>query len=476
MAQGAQFLYGASTEITNDHGEQIDKQYLISKIKSVGASVKEIQEGFQSLDDGLVAPDDPGAAKLIADQNKLSDVIDDVSGKFPESVAKVKAAFDYYVRTVIDRNTQILTYNSIVIEMVKTSADLVHAQQRIQDLNDASLTASEANWPDVTAYVSCLYYKAREFILKEFDNAARAYQFWAINDEDILGPALGERTPPKIDYNALNNGFVSLREKYVDAVEDFGTDPDSFDSILLSLTAEQVSTLTLCRSVMVSIPPVRSWTTSDDNPFYGLTHVRITGVRVWLTFADGATYQGDVQIELTHSGPEQNRFAQRRALQLHARTHSQDVSLQHRHQEGDHRAVVWFVQAGGEIRIGWPLHKVAYPSACLREHQPRYFDRHRRNHAVQWWAPQLFQDAFCRPIDQPVDSSMSTAGKRRGRADSPAASSAAASPAAVIMAWLPSTATTEPPGGTSLASAAASSPSPQPTSRIRRPGAAPTTS
>ena len=42
MAQGAQFLYGASTEITNDHGEQIDKQYLISKIKSVGASVKEI--------------------------------------------------------------------------------------------------------------------------------------------------------------------------------------------------------------------------------------------------------------------------------------------------------------------------------------------------------------------------------------------------------------------------------------------------
>ena len=305
MAQGAQFLYGASTEITNDHGEQIDKQYLISKIKSVGASVKEIQEGFQSLDDGLVAPDDPGAAKLIADQNKLSDVIDDVSGKFPESVAKVKAAFDYYVRTVIDRNTQILTFNSIVIEMVKTSADLVHAQQRIQDLNDASLTASEANWPDVTAYVSCLYYKAREFILKEFDNAARAYQFWAINDEDILGPALGERTPPKIDYNALNNGFVSLREKYVDAVEDFGTDPDSFDSILLSLTAEQVSTLTLCRSVMVSIPPVRSWTTSDDNPFYGLTDVRITGVRVWLTFADGATYQGDVQIELTHSGPEQ---------------------------------------------------------------------------------------------------------------------------------------------------------------------------
>jgi hypothetical protein len=74
---------------------------------------------------------------------------------------------------------------------------------------------------------------------------------------------------------------------------------------LLSLTAEQVSTLTLCRSVMVSIPPVRSWTTSDDNPFYGLTDVRITGVRVWLTFADGATYQGDVQIELTHSGPEQ---------------------------------------------------------------------------------------------------------------------------------------------------------------------------
>src|SRR6476646_5993235 len=119
------------------------------------------------------------------------------------------------------------------------------------------------------------------------------------------------------------------------------------------------STLTLCRSVMVSIPPVRSWTTSDDNPFYGLTDVRITGVRVWLTFADGATYQGDVQIELTHSGPEQNRFAQRRALQLHARTHSQDVSLQHRHQEGDHRAVVWFVQAGGEIRIGWPLHIVA---------------------------------------------------------------------------------------------------------------------
>jgi hypothetical protein len=53
--------------------------------------------------------------------------------------------------------------------------------------------------------------------LKEFDNAARAYQFWAINDEDILGSALGERTPPKIDYNALNNGFVSLREKYVDA-------------------------------------------------------------------------------------------------------------------------------------------------------------------------------------------------------------------------------------------------------------------
>src|SRR5262249_54861691 len=64
-------------------------------------------------------------------------------------------------------------------------------------------------------------------------------------------------------------------------------------------------TLKYVKSVLVPIPPVRAKTSSAESPFHGKCNVRIMGVRVWLTFADESAYQGEITIDLTHSGPEQ---------------------------------------------------------------------------------------------------------------------------------------------------------------------------
>lgn len=309
LVQAGQLLYNASTKVENDQGVLVNKSYIVSQIDTVQATVEGLTEGYQQLDNGTLAPDDPGAAKLVAQEAQLTSFLSQFSDRFSSDLQAVQQSFDRYVSQVVTRNNQILNYNATVLLMLNNAQLIAQGQQNTQRLNDAALAGMAPGLPDLVSYVSGLYYTARAQLLEVLSLTARAFRFWALSDADLLAQALGGRTPPEIDTAALTAAQSSILNAYRSAVEDFGTNASVFPAqpdqpgLVVNVPAWQVELIKESHQLMVQLPTVTPTTTSDQSVFAGMANVRVLAARAWI---DGArTTSGTLHVDVTHTGSEQ---------------------------------------------------------------------------------------------------------------------------------------------------------------------------
>jgi hypothetical protein len=313
--QVAQIGYKFDTNIVQDDGTSVKKKYLLRQVQTVDGSIDSILEGYALADDGTLGEDDQGAAMLLADQQTLYKTLDQVYSKFPDDIDAIKQAFQTYVNTVLERNQQILNYNAIVLTIAKKVQLASDTQNRI-DTVSAKLSAQyQPDLPLMTTFVSRLYYQARSQILETLYLATKAYQFWALSDENLIAQTLGGDTAT-INAEALEGSQVTIIGQYGNAVEGFGRDADTYPSvpsetgILLPLSKEQVQLLQNSHTLLVSIPAATKETSINTNPFAGLANVRLTKVRLWLPGAVVNDLQGNpdpnglIRVGLTHTGKE----------------------------------------------------------------------------------------------------------------------------------------------------------------------------
>lgn len=305
LTQGAGFLYNGTTKVTNDQGVPVKKDYIVKQLKAVGADVASLTEGFSQLDDGTIQPDDPGAAKLVADEKQIMSMLSSFDFTGLDDLQK---AFDAYVGKIIERNNQILTYNAIVLLMYRDQQLIAQAQASQADLTDKALATMSPQMPDLVTYVSSLYYAARQQVMETLNLTARAYRFWALSDDDLVADAFGNQPPPQIDSTILKGAQASILGSYRRAVESFGTDSsrfparDSQTGIIVNVPTSMISTFKLLGQCMVKVPVATRKTTKRDNPFAAMADVRVGIARAWI---DGAkTSDGELTVQLTHTGSE----------------------------------------------------------------------------------------------------------------------------------------------------------------------------
>lgn len=116
MIQGATFLNTAATEITDDMGPKVKKEYLVNSIMGIKADIdgrKEaisMQKGYPNLH-----LDDEDATKLLAEEKDLMNLVGKYRGVLGGDTLKdLRTTFDEYIHAVLERNNQVIHYNACV--------------------------------------------------------------------------------------------------------------------------------------------------------------------------------------------------------------------------------------------------------------------------------------------------------------------------------------------------------------------------
>ncbi len=219
--QASSVVYSGSVNVTDVQGQPVRKALLVQQMKAIEASVDGLLEGFEVLDDGTVGLDDPGASKLLAAERQIESLLSQFYDKFPGDGDALRTAIEDYVNAVVARNNQVLTYNAALTLIVQYQRVQQDAQAQARQLNDQVLESIAADAPGLTSFVSQAYYRARDRVLEFMDLAARAYRFWALQDEDLLRANLGP-LPPKITSMWLEQIQANVWGTYTLAIGNVG--------------------------------------------------------------------------------------------------------------------------------------------------------------------------------------------------------------------------------------------------------------
>jgi len=309
LIQGTSLLYDGMSKVTNVQGVPVNKDYIISQVNAVESSVDSINEGFEQLQNGALKPDDPGAGKLIAEENAFLSFMSQFEDTFPEDVDACVDAFNAYVAAITARNNQILTYNSSLLLIARGQAAIADAEARNKTLDQQTLSTLSPELPDLVSYVSGIYYQARNQVLQTLDQTSQAYRFWALSDRDLMAEAFGSTPPPEIDTAVLTGAQNLILGACQQAIEGFGTQASVFPSspdgvgIVFELSASDLVNFKMLKEIMFKPKTVMQQTTRATSPFAGMANVRVSEVRVWIDGA--ATSDGRLEVNITQTGQEQ---------------------------------------------------------------------------------------------------------------------------------------------------------------------------
>lgn len=307
MVHGSKIAFDGITKVTGIDDDSINKAYFVNRISTITQDFQSLKEGYSTMPGGSLQPDDPGAAKLIGDTEAIEGLLHQVSEQI-DSTALSEALHDY-VKTVIDRNGHIMTYNASALLLLQTINEQQELENTIKRYNQVMIEKMTEVYPEYTGFVSRMYFDAIAQIFEMLYLTTRAYNFWALEHtqlSDVLGGSVKEVT-----YAGLLGAQNKILGLYKDAIGLFGTNCSHFPAnqqkgISFKLTPHQLDFMKKNYEAMVSIP-LQKHEADTKSPFAGLADVRITKVRCFLNGAkakQGAP-NSEVLLNITHSGQEQ---------------------------------------------------------------------------------------------------------------------------------------------------------------------------
>ncbi|MCL2035023.1 MAG: hypothetical protein FWG94_09880 [Oscillospiraceae bacterium] len=291
--------------INDDIGKEVNRKYIINKMKSVSGNISSIIISFKQEYDGSIAFDELSACKLLASESDLFGMLNAFYEQFPGALAELKKCFSEYVSAVVSRNSQIILYNTICSSFIQVSSELKSNRQKLEKVKQEEFQKLNPNLPEVAALVSQMYYMARCDLMETMTLTARAYRLWSLNDENIISK-MYKNNPSELNHSFFVKHQSDFIKAYQTAVEQFGRNASAFPArrdqrgIEVELTQAQTELLKINHTVFVTINPALFQTSKLENPFYGYYNIRIGNVRVW---ADGAKTSDDkLHIGITHTG------------------------------------------------------------------------------------------------------------------------------------------------------------------------------
>ena len=318
VGQALKLEQAAASKVLAADGTQVDKQLVIKQLTATELTVPKLQ-GIVGGKSGIRLSD-IGAVKLLAKQSEFDQLCD----KFwnTSGAAEAKDAFDDYVSAVQARNAHVMTLNESLARLrdyVAGSAKTASALATAQTHAAASLDAGAVT---LVAQLTRMASRVRADCIEFLYLASRAYSFWALDSADALANVLSDLStgrPLAMSPSALEAAGESLLMKYDKAIDAGLSErsiyfpprnaPVTQRGMMIHLTLQShpavFNGLRTKGRASFELPAARGRTMADKNPFAGLSNIRLSSVRCWLSGVSWSLGHGpDVRIELQHQGRE----------------------------------------------------------------------------------------------------------------------------------------------------------------------------
>ncbi len=288
--------------ISTQAGDKVDKSLVINKIQTIKSSIDSLKTGYTILGSGEISLTGNGVKLLATDESSLLNLLKQYFSPNFKDYQAVETAFNNYINIVVKRNNAIAYYNSQIMQYIKYSKLVDKYQGITSTLSTSLLQALSPDFPALVQFMSEVYVNARSVILELLYQMQRAYEFYAVVIDTTLPSNL--TNPPEIDATAISAFEGILQQKYKNAVNARGTDPEQLIDNQVSLSAGELSTLTSTGQVTVNIP-------IDTAIFQDKADIRLNQVEFYIKgiqpAATGQTSSDTadiINIKLVQSGNE----------------------------------------------------------------------------------------------------------------------------------------------------------------------------
>lgn len=315
--QGAGLLYQDQRMVEDATGNKFRKEFVVHQAKQCEATLEGLAEGYQVLQSGTIAPDDPGADKLLVAQQSFEALLDQFYNQFGPCTQERQAVGDY-VQAVVARNNLILAYNQTLVSWMNQK---LLQEKSIKDtalLQQSTLQNYHADAPDLTAYMTRLYHNGKMQVLELLYLAQKAYSHWALSKENILYDTFGKTLPNQADAHMISAALTALTKAKIDALEKRRIQAQKFPAkegsrgICYCISGKElgyvIENLKNYHQFMVELKAPDPETGDQENVFYGLYDVRVHQVKIRLQLKSEKTQTQDkrmIHISMVHNGLEE---------------------------------------------------------------------------------------------------------------------------------------------------------------------------
>ncbi|KAJ3544042.1 hypothetical protein NM208_g3263 [Fusarium decemcellulare] len=313
--QAASLLHGGLETIRDDSDTVVKKEYVIDQITVMAAGLDGLKQAIEANKGGKLSVDDPGAAKLIAKEAEIQDLLTKyrkVLGS--DKVKTIRDMFDDYVKVVIDRNNLIMHYNSCLVLWLTTKAKLVSYEQTAASLGRESVEKIQNEIPQLAAAVERNYIDTISTVMELLYRTAKALSYMTLSTEPTNFAKLrNQGFLQKGLAGALKQEKIDIIRAWANAIEHSSAMRQPFGGknscIIYRLTQEQLRSLLLepddkdkDHVVVLGIPAADKATSASESSFADYADIRLTRVRFYLEGAK--TEDGELRIGLNHAGSE----------------------------------------------------------------------------------------------------------------------------------------------------------------------------
>jgi hypothetical protein len=315
--QAGTLVNSSLTEVVDSQGNPVPKGYVIDQINTLKAGLDGLNEAVEeSANEPGLDVDDPGATKLLGQEQDIMDLLNQYRDTLGDDVDDFKAVLDDYVNTILQRNNQVIQYNSTISLYIKAKAQLdsyTH-DEAILASQDERLTNSVIPSLANTVKGGFLAYTSK--VLQLLYETQRALMFWSLDsgtvdlsilrDQGFPSPGLGD---------SLKTAKGDIIKDFSDATESLSVGRQPYgvaggptgQAKVVELNQWQLQQLKMTPFgteyfSTFTVPVATSTMSVQQSPFASMADVRVSTVRAYLEGAK--TDDGILHLSLQHLGDE----------------------------------------------------------------------------------------------------------------------------------------------------------------------------
>lgn len=315
--QGASLTLNSMTEVENSAGDSVDKRYVVDKINVLGKGLDDLKEAIEvSALDPFLNVDDPGASKLLGQEDDIMDLLNQYRSLIGGELDDFKALFDDYVNTVIQRNNEVMHYNSLITLFLQTRTKLDAYRHDQDTLGSREAQTINSDIPALAVTIKAAYLDYTAKVLELLYDTQRALKYYALDPGTVNLSSLRIQGFPSTDLGArLKMKKGDILNDFVKATNSMSVDRQAYgipqgqdgQPIRVDLTEWQLEMLKMAQTgdeyfTTIQIPYVTQPTSIEQSPFASMADVRVSNLHVYLEGAK--TADGLLTLNLQHLGDE----------------------------------------------------------------------------------------------------------------------------------------------------------------------------